>query len=117
MKKLFIITLAVCTLALTGLTVQAKSSGAANIQYDSFSNVQADINKRRARSVKKNTRYSIECPRCKVKNYYRQGQLRGNKITCTNCGHSFRPGIITNRGHRLKPLRKSNFGGAYYNKK
>ena len=117
MKKLIIILLTLCTLTLTGVTVFAKGSNAANVQYDSFSNVQADINKRRARRVPKNTRYSIKCPKCKFKNYYRQKQLRGNKIQCINCGYTFRPGVISNRGHRIKPLRKSKFGGAFIKKK
>lgn len=119
MKKLFIILTVLCTLVLTGTAVLAKKSSASNVHYASFSEVQADINKYNARSShKQNTRYSVKCPKCKVKSYYKPKSLRnGKKIYCNNCGYSFRPGIISNRGQRVKPLKKSNFGGAYYNKK
>ncbi len=111
MKKFSIILLVVCTIALAGITILAGSSDAASIEYDSFSEVQDDINKHKTRKAPTSYKYSIKCPKCKVKNYYRQGQLHGNKIYCTNCGYGFRPGIISNRGQKVKPLKKSNNGG------
>ncbi len=119
MKKVLTILLTICTLALTGSAVLARKSGAVNVHYNSFEEVQADINKHNAHiSSRQNTRYSVKCPKCKVKSYYKPKSLRnGRKIYCNNCGYWFRPGIIANRGHRVKPLKKSNFGGAFINKK
>ena len=114
MKKIFTIITILCSLI---LICQGMEIYAASISNESFEEVQADINKSHARRVPKRYRYSIKCPKCKVKNYYSSSKLRKRKVYCSNCGYWFRPGIITNRGQRIRPHKKSKFNGAYIKKK
>ncbi len=112
MKRFFTITL---FLIFAIITIPEMAIGS-NIKADTFNNIQSDINARNSRRVLKTKRYSIKCPKCKVRNYYTNKNLRKRKVYCSNCGYSFRPGIILNRGQRLRVLKRSNTGGAIYNK-
>lgn len=112
MKRFFTISV---ILVFTMLLIP-QSAFSSNIKLDNFNSVQSDINAINNRRVLKTKRYSIKCPKCKIKNYYTNKNLRKGKVYCSNCGYSFRPGIILNRGQRIKILKRSNTGGAIYKK-
>ncbi len=112
MKKIFTITV----LFLIAIFATPQMASSSNIKNDDFNSVQSEINTINSRKVLKTKRYSIKCPKCKVRNYYTNKNLRKRKVYCSNCGYSFRPGIILNRGERIKILKRSNTGGAIYKK-